>query len=195
MDRWFVAMPNKSQLRRQFVQVRDQIPLAFRLSTDETICEHLHQFITHQRVDWVGLYAAVGSEVSLALLARKLAADNICCGLPVMLPQKRLEFRRYSYGDQLLINTYGISQPLENQKLLLPTTNTILCLPALAVDHQGYRLGSGGGYYDRYLNQVPALTSIAVVYKAQLITELPHQLHDQPVTSYCTQEGVVESSK
>lgn len=72
----------------------------------------------------------------------------------------------------------------------------ILCfVPALAVDARGYRLGYGGGFYDRFLarSQIGLqLLTVSVIHSSLLIAELPKEEHDIPVDVFVTESGVTE---
>ena len=65
----------------------------------------------------------------------------------------------------------------------------LVIVPALAVDHQGYRLGRGAGYYDRALPLATAPIA-ALLFNGEIIDEVPHEAHDVPVTMAITPSGV-----
>lgn len=65
-------------------------------------------------------------------------------------------------------------------------------IPGLSFDRHGYRLGKGGGNYDRFLSDNPQLTPIGVCFDQQLVDELPHEPHDVPMRRVCTELGWID---
>jgi 5-formyltetrahydrofolate cyclo-ligase len=69
----------------------------------------------------------------------------------------------------------------------------VLLVPLMAFDRQGFRLGYGGGFYDRTLEKLRAkkkVIAIGVAYAAQEIEQVPHDAHDQPLDFVMTERGV-----
>jgi 5-formyltetrahydrofolate cyclo-ligase len=66
----------------------------------------------------------------------------------------------------------------------------LVLTPGLAFDLHGWRLGYGGGFYDRFLSRQHTLISLGVTYQALLLPDLPHQVHDVPVKYLVTENGV-----
>jgi 5-formyltetrahydrofolate cyclo-ligase len=96
----------------------------------------------------------------------------------------------------LFANRFGILEPAYSRdSVLQPSSDTLVVVPALAVDHQGVRLGYGGGYYDRYFGAFDTQkrpTLAAVVYKDFFVPRLPHEAHDLKVDFVVTEEGLFE---
>jgi 5-formyltetrahydrofolate cyclo-ligase len=68
-----------------------------------------------------------------------------------------------------------------------------LISPAVAYDHQCFRLGYGGGFFDRFLSQ-SLLTTVGVCFEAFLLDELPRESHDQPVQTVITEKRTLTRS-
>ena len=83
--------------------------------------------------------------------------------------------------DELESGSFDIREPSTNTPEILPQ-NAVIFLPALAIDKQGYRLGYGKGYYDRYLAKYADLKpfTVGVVYKELFFDEMPHNEYDVP---------------
>lgn len=73
---------------------------------------------------------------------------------------------------------YGILEPDETAEQIPPHDVDLIVVPALACDLRGYRLGYGGGYYDRYLMQTEAVTA-ALCAEENMFHALPHDRFDQ----------------
>jgi 5-formyltetrahydrofolate cyclo-ligase len=124
----------------------------------------------------------IGSEIDLAPLLRALAARGHTVALPVVVGRDRpLDFRAWREGDEMAEGPYGIREPLESAAEITPQ---VLLVPLLAFDRAGYRLGYGGGYYDRSLASLRArgnAIAIGVAWAAQEVPAVPHDEHDQPL--------------
>jgi 5-formyltetrahydrofolate cyclo-ligase len=138
-------------------------------------------------------YWPLGSELDVRPLMIRLAAAGFDLALPVTrtgdLP---LEFRRWQLGDALELGAHGISQPLVTAPVVTPT---LLLVPLLAFDADGWRLGYGAGYYDRTLAdmrrrllETPPL-AVGVAYAAQEIASLPHHAGDQRLDGVVTERA------
>jgi 5-formyltetrahydrofolate cyclo-ligase len=100
--------------------------------------------------------------------------------LPVVVAKKQpLAFRAWRPGDALEQGVFGTLHPSPRREVLEPDA---LIVPLLAVDEEGWRLGYGGGFYDRTIESLRAkknITAIGVGFNAQLVPEVPHGPSDQ----------------
>jgi len=64
-------------------------------------------------------------------------------------------------------------------------------VPLLAVDAKGYRLGYGGGFYDRTLAALAPVTAVGVAFDVQRVDAVPRGVHDRPLTHLVTESGVI----
>ena len=101
-----------------------------------------------------------------------------------------MEFVRYRLGDPLNQNSYGISEPIQ-QELIHPEADTIILAPCLGFNHQGGRLGYGGGFYDRYLTKHSYGQVIGVCYDFGALIEMPTDTHDVPLDVGVTNARIV----
>jgi 5-formyltetrahydrofolate cyclo-ligase len=124
----------------------------------------------------------IGSEIDLVPLLRALAARGHTVALPVVVGRDRpLAFRAWREGDEMAEGPYGIREPLESAAEITPQ---VLLVPLLAFDRAGYRLGYGGGFYDRSLAGLRArgdAIAIGAAWAAQEVPAVPHDWLDQPL--------------
>lgn len=110
--------------------------------------------------------------------------------LPVVIAKgEPLQFRSWQAGEPLIEGNFGIETPPETAVNVFPD---VLLVPMLAFDRQGYRLGYGGGFYDRTiakLRKLKPVTAIGVAYAAQEMLDLPSGEHDEPLDWILTEKG------
>ena len=128
------------------------------------------------------------SEITTIPLLNRLRREGWQTALPVVLgPGLPLVFRLWSPGESLVPGVWDIPVPLEQAPEVLPG---VLLVPMLAFDRKGYRLGYGGGFYDRTLEKLRALktsAAIGVAYHAQMVDEVPAGPHDAPLDYVMTE--------
>lgn len=111
--------------------------------------------------------------------------------LPVVeRPGRPLTFRKWSKDAAMVEGAYGASIP-EVQEQLIPRH---LIVPLAAFDPRGFRLGYGGGFYDRTLEQLRAsgaATAIGFAFAGQGVEALPVEATDQPLDHLVTEDGIV----
>jgi len=98
-------------------------------------------------------------------------------------------FRACAPGDALQERMWGIREPLPEKPEVLPD---VLLVPLLAVDAEGWRLGYGGGFYDRTLRALRAvkcLTAIGIAFDEQKVDAVPHLDYDEPLDWVLTPSG------
>jgi 5-formyltetrahydrofolate cyclo-ligase len=141
-------------------------------------------------------YLPIGSEADVKPLLTKLCQLGCTCLLPVVTDvDEKLTFRKWQPGDSLVLSNLGISEPVACQPAGDPNT---LLVPLLAFDMQGYRLGYGGGYYDRTLKMLRSkardsnqkLLVIGVCFAGQRVESVPHDEFDQRIDFVITEEGL-----
>ena len=94
-----------------------------------------------------GGYFPVNYEIDCLEVLKRLESKKFNISLPVIKKSNSMEFFKYSFKEPLKINKYGIPEPIKKKKLI----PNILLVPLVAFDKNLYRIGYGGGYYDKYL--------------------------------------------
>lgn len=135
-----------------------------------------------QSTDVIAGYAPMGSEIDDFPLLTYFYECGHVIALPVISDDHGvLSFASWTPGDALVSGPYGTRcPPVNNATFVIPTC---LFVPLLGVDSAKYRLGQGGGYYDRTIaalrHQNPAIKTIGLAYPCQYIPEIPIEPHDQ----------------
>ena len=136
-------------------------------------------------------YFPTGSELDIRVLFQELHISQCPCCLPIITDVADvLEFGSWRSGDSLVESKYGIKEPSEESERLIPKT---IIAPMLAFDKWGYRLGYGGGYYDRTIARLRKLDSkilvVGVAYAGQEVSQVPKDINDQKMDMIITEDG------
>jgi 5-formyltetrahydrofolate cyclo-ligase len=126
---------------------------------------------------------------------RPLAAALAARGHPILLPRvagpdQPLQFRLWRDGDPLRRSAAGICEPLADAPEQAPEA---VLVPLLGFDSAGFRLGYGGGYYDRSLAALRArgpVVAIGIAFAGQEVEALPREPHDEALDAVVTERGV-----
>ena len=141
---------------------------------------------------YIGIFWPIKGEVDLRKLKDSL---DLPFALPVSHKNGRISYHQWT-NSPLINDSCGIPAPI-NQKVISPSEISLILAPALSIDHEGYRLGYGGGYFDRLRSSkewrsVPSL----VVLSSNCISlnPLPRDSWDIPFNGWIDEEGEWETS-
>jgi 5-formyltetrahydrofolate cyclo-ligase len=154
-----------------------------------------HPFPAKSRTDFqiVSAFYPYRSEIDTRPLLGFLAGEGWTTCLPIVLGEGLpLEFRRWLPGEPTIKGAMNIDRPGENAPIVEPD---VLIVPMLAFDARGFRLGYGGGFYDRTLAKLRAkktIVAIGAAYAAQQVEHVPHDAHDQPLDYVMTERELIK---
>jgi 5-formyltetrahydrofolate cyclo-ligase len=135
----------------------------------------------------VGAYFAIGSEVRLDWLIKTAQSQGKTVALP-RIEGNLVLFYEITSLDDLAVGQFGIKEPLPKKPV---KELDLLLVPGVAFDKDGYRIGYGKGYYDRFLSTGKVLFSMGVCYSFQLLPKLPQSRYDIRLDSLATDNGVL----
>lgn len=137
-------------------------------------------------------YWPAGSEADVRPLLERASGAGLRCALPVVESRSTpLSFRAWRPGAELVDGALGTRQPDDGCETVRPD---VVLTPLLAFDAAGYRLGLGGGYYDRTLAALRAAGRVAVIgigFAGQRMDAVPREDHDQRLDWIVTEAGVL----
>jgi 5-formyltetrahydrofolate cyclo-ligase len=156
----------------------------------ERLAEHGLNFLPIRPGAIVSGFSAIRDEINPGLLMARLNGEGHQLCLPVMEGKgKPLVFRAWAPGDEMGKVQWGIAEPLPDKPVLEPD---IVLVPLLAFDTAGYRLGYGGGFYDRTLERlrgIKPVVAVGIAYDELKVDAVPHHSYDQPLDWVLTPSG------
>lgn len=141
----------------------------------------------------VSAFWSMGTEIDTAPLLAALAEAGHKTALPVVVQKNApLEFRAWSAGEPLFDGGFGTSVPAPQAPVVTPG---VVFVPLLAFDDEGFRLGYGGGFYDRTLEKLRAeredIIAIGIAFSGQRVETVPRDPFDQPLDWVATEAGLM----
>ena len=170
----------KIGLRGTMKDRRAAMPAALRASGSARVADRGLDWLQPAPDAVVSGFLSIGDELDTAPLLAALHKSGHPLCLPVMQGKgKRLLFRAFTPGDALATVIWGIHEPFPDKQAHEPD---ILLVPLLAVDGRGWRLGYGGGFYDRSIRELrlkKPIVTIGLGFDEQVIDAVPHLDYDE----------------
>jgi 5-formyltetrahydrofolate cyclo-ligase len=183
----------KLALRNQMRSVRAALPAPACDARSAAITERLLELDELRSARTVLGFASIGNEVRTAALMSALWDG----GKRVLLPRvahDELELCAVEASTALVEGTFSIPEPDRNAALVPAEEVEFALVPALAVDVRGFRIGYGGGYYDRLLPRLTHACTCVAAYDFQLVSEVPELPFDAAVAMVVTDQRVIRTS-
>lgn len=174
---------DKKTFRKQMQRIRDGIPTEDRKSMDLMLCEILAESDVYQSAKVIYSYASYKSEAATEKIHEMIRKDGKILALPKVISKTEMVFYVIESEEDLTAGYMGIPEPDQDRcRCIIPdgSQETLMLMPGLAFDDERYRMGYGGGFYDRYLAQYREhLTCAMIAYEAQKVSAVPHDRHDE----------------
>lgn len=181
----------KSALRRQVLAAEKTMTPQEKTAADAAIRQHVLALPSYQCARTVMAFVGRDDEIDTRpLLSAILAAGKRLC-VPLCVAAGEMECREIGSLDELQKGSYGILEPPADAPRVPPEDIDLVLVPCVTCDHDGHRLGRGGGYYDRFL---AAYTGKTALLARETLTRhpIPQHPHDRIVKPVVTDSGVFE---
>ena len=176
----------KAELRKQVLQEMKAIPREQKQAMDQALTD---QFLKHpfcQEAKVIATYLSFPHEFQTQELIEQALRDGKKVLIPKTYPKGRMDFVVYN-PQQLVKTSFGLLEPQGDLEVVDASQIDLIHVPGLAFTTEGYRIGYGGGYYDRYLEHFSGHT-LSTVYPCQVQQFMPEN-HDIPVQEVLIDEG------
>ena len=164
----------KYQIRKKILKLRK----SKNLENHQINIKNLIKVIKYQKnIKIVGGYFPYNKEIDDLKILQKLEKKKYLITLPKIKKNNQMDFFEWSFTQPLIINKYGIPEPISNN-IRYPD---LLLVPLVAYDKKLNRIGYGGGYYDRYLEKISKrkkIITIGLAYSFQKVINIPINNYD-----------------
>lgn len=181
---------DKKSLRAEYKNIRSSVN--GRDAKNHNIAETVIKSSQYKNADKIYAYWSVGSEVETNSIISKALADGKKVALPKCSDKEgNMQFYYITSISDLIDGMYDIKEPPTDNLADNFTTDSLCLVPALSFDKDGYRLGYGKGYYDRFLSAFTGVT-MGLCYEECLRETLPKDCYDKKVNYIVTNEKIYD---
>ncbi len=180
--------PLKAALREKYRGVRAAMSAEEKATRDGVIAEQVRRLWQYNNNDTLLIYVSTSIEVDTHVIIRRALEDGKKVAVPRCVSGTRnMEFYYIQSPDDLEPGAFGVLEPNPNKSALMTDFSKGLCIvPAFSYDWNGFRLGYGKGYYDRFLSRFEG-NIIGICYASCVQRSLPHGRYDRPVELLVTE--------
>ena len=178
----------KSKIREKILNIRKKIYNKNIKFSYHKIFKEIKKNISKKKI--IGGYYPVNFEMNILDILKELETRGIQLCLPIIKKNNEMDYYSWSTKNLLKLNKYGIPEP-EQIKKIIPD---IIFVPIVAFDNRLYRIGYGGGYYDRYIQKLSnkkKLFKIGIAHSCQKINKVPINKYDKKLDIIITEKYVL----
>ena len=176
----------KASIRKIVLKKMKGLEPEIKRVADQALLQRLRSLPAYQEAGVMATYLSFPHEVDTSFLIDAAQADGKQVVIPKTYPKGRMEFVVYD-PQKLKQTSFGLLEPEDGSQAIDQSEIDLIHVPGVAFQKDGYRLGYGGGYYDRYLADFDGAT-VSTIYACQEVDFAP-AAHDIPV-----QEVLVDDS-
>ena len=165
----------KAELRKKIFQEMKTLSQEQKQAMDQVLTERFLQHPFYQEAKTIATYLSFPHEFQTQELIEQALKDGKKVLIPKTYPKGRMEFVVYD-PKQLAKTSFGLLEPQGDLEVVEPSQIDLIHVPGLAFTTEGYRIGYGGGYYDRYLEHFAGHT-MSTIYPCQ-VQEFNSEDHD-----------------
>ncbi len=189
----------KEKLRQKMLALRlNQIPLTKKRKS-LLVSKNLFSLSCYSESRNIMVYFDFKGEINTGLIIQEALKEGKKVLFPDIIPKTRklnvFELRNFKKGFKK--GYFGIPEPVQMSKRVFPYSKIdIVLVPGIAFDYKGFRIGFGGGYYDRFLRLLPKRAiKVGLAYDWQLVQRVSHEKHDICLDLLVTNEQIVIINK
>ena len=172
-----VQLKEKEALRKFLINRRSELGPS--IDFQSNILNNIKPLIEEIGNEYIGTYISFRDELDTKKLNQFLLERELNLALPAIdFQTKEINFFMYQKNTELIENKFSILEPKNKDKVIFPK---IILIPLLGYSKSGFRLGYGGGYYDKYLskNGIGDVKKIGIAFSFQEVEEIPVEDHDE----------------
>lgn len=193
-------LEKRDLIRFESLERRKKLPISTRKLFSKKITEHIIEWfenhdglVKNDSTNGVMVYLSMKSEVKTQALVEYLLNTGKTVAAPVADDDKGILIPRSinNVSSDLVQHRLGMLEPNENCPVFPSKDLTHIIVPGIAFDLNGYRLGYGKGFYDRFLPSSPKAITIGLAFHTQLVENTYPQTWDIPMKYLCTENGLL----
>lgn len=185
----------KKNIRQQVLNARKQLASQTQTEKSKMIFNRLREFDPYKTAKNIMVYIDFRNEVKTDFIIDDLIASNKKVIIPICVPKTKdlILSQLLDPAKELAEGTFGVLEPKKEYiRKVDPASIDLVIVPGVAFDRQGYRIGYGAGYYDRFFQKLPKpVPSVAIAFDLQIIDKVPADDFDYPVDYIITETETI----
>lgn len=190
---------DKKVLRKKMLEKRSQLSLEKIEEKSKIIANNLFNLNQYKKANFIFSFISFKDEVNTHEIIKKSISIGKRVGVPIPVPKtKELKVSELiDFDKELDLGFYNILTPKDKYiRIVPPQLVDLVLVPGVAFDKRGYRVGYGGGYYDRFFNNINKdIIKIGLCYEMQILSEVPKNSHDIPIDFILTEKRLIQCAK
>lgn len=184
----------KKTIRQEILNKKEEIDQNTLKSYSESIINQLYNTEYYKKAKIIMTFISFGAEVDTHDFIKNSIEKGKRIVVPITVPEtKQLKLSEVFDFGELEVGFYDILTPKEEFiRYVDPSEVDLIIVPGVAFDRNGYRIGYGGGYYDRFLANLDHVTKISLAFDMQLIPKIPTDHYDIPVNYIITENEIIK---
>ena len=178
---------SKEKIRKKYLRYREKN--FKKISINFAFLKKILKEHNYKKNKKVGGYYPINYEINCLEILKKLENAGYEISLPVIKKRNEMDFFQWSFNQPLYTSKFGIPEPSKIKKIY----PDIILVPLVAFDKFKYRLGYGGGYYDRYIHKVKKIKKILTIglaYSFQRMDKIPINKFDKKLDIILTENHI-----
>lgn len=188
------AAAEKKRLREWAKARRGMLSPEEKRQGDAAVCQKVLELAAYRKAETIFCYVAMGGEIDVTELFRQAWKAGKRVAVPKCGKSGQMDAREITSLSSLSAGWYGILEPEEGAPVVPPEEIGLAVVPCLACDRHGYRLGYGGGYYDRYLPKIGGVSAV-LCRESLLLDEMPKEPFDCRMDWVITERQTADTRK
>ena len=175
---------DKKEIRKKYKEIRKNL--------SGNITDKLYNDNIYINAKAIFTFVNYGSEIGTTNLIKRALRDDKIVAVPYMTGNPHeMVFIRINTIDELKPNKIGILEPEYNaDNVIKSNKDTLIIVPGLAFDNDFYRIGYGGGFYDKYIDENEYMTTVGVCFDEQITNIVPRDEYDRAVDIIVTNSKI-----
>lgn len=189
---------DKKVMRKEMLENRSKLTKKEIREKSNKIKEKLMRLEKFKEAQVIFSFISFGDEVDTHEIIKESLKLGKRVGVPVTIPEGRklLVSELYDFDKELELGYYDILAPKEEYiREIHPKEIDVVLVPGVVFTPAGYRIGYGGGYYDRFFSKNKDVYKIGLCFDMQIADEIPIDLYDIPVDIIITEDRIIDCSK
>lgn len=184
----------KKNLRKEILEKRKELTQNQHEIYSKSIINRILESDFYENAKTIMSFISFGDEVDTHFFIKKSIEDGKRIVVPITISEPRhLKVSHLKNFNELEPGFYNILTPKEEYlRFIDPKEIDLIITPGVVFDREGYRIGYGGGYYDRFLVNLPKVPKVAIAFDLQLIDQVPKEDFDIPVDYIFTENEIIE---